>query len=138
MLSREHITKLLSLNGISPDAPDEEIKSLLLSAHWHEDDIETAVMVLRENKDTHETRVDTSRNVFSNEDRLNPETVSALLGVNMELSSEDIKQQVRYKQGAWPLSLVVTMLLVALMFAVGVVGFSMWYLRVGAFHQSVF
>ena len=138
MFTKEHIAKLLSVNGLSIDAPDEEIKSLLLSAHWHQDDVETAVMVLRENKDTHTTHVDTLHNIFRSDDRLKPETVSALLGINMELSADDLEKHDRYKRGNLPFSTALVIFFVSFSLAVGILGLSMWYLGVGAFHHSEF
>ena len=90
MIDRKHIEKVLKINGISETAPDEEIRSILISAKWHEDEVRTALTVLRENVDTKSTRVDTLHNVFRSDKKLSPEAISSLLGIDVEISSHDL------------------------------------------------
>ena len=58
MIERKHIEQLLKLNGLAPTSHDEEIKSVLLSARYKEDEVDTAILILRENKQSHKTKVD--------------------------------------------------------------------------------
>ncbi len=136
MLHKEYIEKILALNGVSLDSPDEEIKSVLLSARWHEDDIDTAVLVLRENKTTHETHVDSVHKVFRTDERLRPETVSALLGVKMDISGETLSvKKTRYRHGL-STGQMMKISIIALMLSMIFVFAAMWYLQMGLFHQS--
>ncbi|MCB9811882.1 hypothetical protein H6783_03135 [Candidatus Nomurabacteria bacterium] len=91
MITKDQIERVLRINGLEPTASDEEIRSVLVSANWHKDDTEMALMVLRENTHTHKSRVDTLHRVFNTDDRLKPETISALLGINVDMSSADIE-----------------------------------------------
>ncbi len=137
MLKREHIERLLALNGVTPAASDEEIKSLLLGARWTEDDVEAAVIVLRENKSTHERHVDSLHKVFQSDDRLRPDVVASLLGVHMDVSAADIKLAKKRKRGSVSLQQGVSIALFAIILAASFVLVSMWHLEVGVFHQTL-
>lgn len=124
--------KVLRLNGVDSTATDEEIKSILLSAKWHQDDAELALMVLRENKDTHKERVDTLHKVFTSDQRLKPETISSLLGINVELDSnelESLREKKRHVSITQVLSIVAAAIIIAL---VSIVTF-MWHNSMGFF-----
>ncbi len=133
MLQRSQIEEILRINGLSPNAPDEEIKSVLLSAQWNEDDVEAAVLVLRENQKDHSTRFDTLHKVFHTDDTLSPDAVSSLLGIKMNVSNEDVYLHKRRAQSSMggTLLLLGLSLLVAAIFVLG----SMWYLQVGIFYD---
>ncbi len=86
MADRRHIESILKVNGIAPTAPDEEIKSVLLSARFNDDEVDTALMVLRENIITNETRVDGLHKVFRTDTALHPAEVSRLLGIDIDIT----------------------------------------------------
>ena len=86
MLKREQIELLLRINGVSPSSPDEEIRSVLLSASFDDNDINTAIMVLRENITNNTTRVDGLHKVFRTHDTLKPNEILSLLGIDVGVS----------------------------------------------------
>jgi len=137
MFKKEHIEKMLRLNGVSLDDPDDVIKSVLISAQWHEDDVEAAVLVLRENKDSHETHVDSLHKVFRSDERLRPETISSLLGIEMDLSSKDIEVRRKRARRALMPSQVLVMAVISLVLSLIFVFAVMWYLETGLFHQTL-
>lgn len=137
MFKKEHIEKMLRLNGVSLDDPDDVIKSVLISAQWHEDDVEAAVLVLRENKDSHETHVDSLHKVFRSDERLRPETISSLLGIEMDLSSKDIEVRRKRARPALMPSQVLVMAVISLVLSLIFVFAVMWYLETGLFHQTL-
>jgi len=108
-----------------------------VSANWHHDDVETALMVLRENTVSHETHVDTLHKIFRSDERLKPETISSLLGIDMDISSKDIELKRKLAKGRFTMGLVVQIFLVSLFFAVVIMLSSMWLLEFGIFHQTV-
>ena len=136
MFEREHIEKFLKLNGVEPSAPDDEIKSVLISARWHENDVETALLVLRENPQSHETHVDTLRRVFRSDEHLKPETISALLGVDVNIPSDNIDHR-RFSRGTMSARQMMQIGLVSLSVSVIFVIASMWYLQMGIFHIAM-
>ncbi len=137
MFQRDQIEKLLSLNGVHTTASDDEIKSVLFSARWHKDDVEAAMMVLRENKITHETHVDSLHKVFRSDERLRPETVSALLGIEMEVTSDELTGTRGLPRAGLSSGQFMSIALVSLALSVIFVLSSMWFLEMGFFHRTL-
>tara|TARA_B100000745_G_C19848474_1_gene281668 strand:+ start:24 stop:437 length:414 start_codon:yes stop_codon:yes gene_type:complete len=135
MINRTQIEQILRINGVPVSAPDEEIKSVLLSARWHEDDIETAIMVLRENTKSHKTHVDTVHKVFHTDDKLDPKTVSSLLGIEMNITPEQVQSRSRNAKGGLRFNSILVLTLVSLILSVLFVFAAMWYLKMGLFYQ---
>ncbi len=89
MTDRRYLESILKVNGLTPTAPDEEIKSVLLSARLNNDEVTAALMVLRENTKTNETRVDGLHKVFRTDSGLQPAEITKLLGIDVELTSAE-------------------------------------------------
>ena len=83
MIKKEHIENILKLNGLDVSAKDEEIKSILLSARYDHNEVDAALMVLRENKTTKKTRVDGLHKVFRTNESLSSAEINELLGINV-------------------------------------------------------
>lgn len=86
MFDRNQLETFLRINGMTPFNKNEEIKSLLLSAKWGKEDVDTALMVLKENKTNNETTIDTVHKVFRSNERLTPAEIQSLLGIDVEVS----------------------------------------------------
>ena len=86
MIDRTHIEKILKLNGLGPESPDEEIKQLLISARWHENDVETALVILRKNPHENTHKIGGVQDVLRTEAKIAPETLNALLGIDVEVN----------------------------------------------------
>ncbi len=136
MLDRAHIEKLLKLNGVAPTAADEEIKSVLISARWHKDDVETALLILRENLNSHEAHIDTLHKVFRSDEQLDAEMISALLGVDISLTPEALKSDSQMHRARISFGQMVQIGLVSLSASVICLLASMWYLQIGVFHTG--
>lgn len=135
MIDRYHIERFLQLNGVSPSAPDEEIKSILISASWHEDDIKTAIMVLRENKQSNEARVDSVHKIFHTDDKLKPETVSSMLGIEMGITSEEIALRRKARNGL-TVQEVLRLIGISITLSMLSILLAMWWFDVGLFHVA--
>lgn len=137
MLERSHIEQLLRVNGVKESAPDEEIKSVLVSARWHKKDVETALLVLRENTKSHETHVDSLHKVFQTDDRLHPETITALLGIDVFVPKTEIpRRSSNYLAGLsfiQVLQITCTSVFLATVFVLGF----MYHLQMGIFHITM-
>ena len=136
MFQRTHIEKFLEINGVAPSAPDDQIKSVLLSAQWHKEDVEAAILVLRENPEDHVTRVDSLHKVFRTDERMKPETISALLGIEMDLSPKDLNTLKGQTQNFLSLQILL-IILFSVLFAGGFLVASMYLLEMGPFHQTI-
>lgn len=135
MIDRKHIERILKINGISPTAADEEIRSVLVSAKWHKDDVETALTVLRENVNTHQTRVDTLHNVFLTDKRLSPEAIKSLLGIDVEVSSEQL-ESLKNSRRHINVMQVLTIAGYASVLAAGSIVAVMYWQQIGFFHPG--
>jgi len=133
MIKRDQIESILKINGVQPTSPDEEIRSVLLSARYSKDEVDTAIMVLRENTKTNKTRVDGLHKVFRSDEALAPEEISQLLGIEIDLS--DRMQNRGNARDFSQLQFVMVWVLSALLAVVGLL-FYMYIYKVGVFHPS--
>lgn len=135
MISREQIETLLKINGVSAMSPDEHIRSVLLSARYTKDEVDTAIMVLREDVKTKQTRVDGLHKVFRTSEALAPAEVSALLGIDVSIA-ETIEQRQKARRLSAFQMMIVWLMSVAV--AVSGIMFYMYMQKVGVFHPSVY
>jgi hypothetical protein len=136
-MERSHIEKLLQINGVSPTAPDEEITSILISARWHQDDVKTALTILRENPETHEAHIDTIHDIFRSDSKLRPETISALLGVDVEIDPETLKGQPLSRKIMNEAGIAVNIAVVSLSVSLIFLLCAMWFMHMGIFHAAL-
>jgi len=134
MIDKVHVEKFLKLNGLSSSSPEEDIRALLQGARWHEDDIEDAITVLHDSEDTPSRSSHQLNNaVFNSDKKLNPETISALLGVdvavNTVVSTHYDKMTRQYRKQLISIGLVSIFGSVIALLAV------MWFMKVGIFHE---
>jgi len=133
MIKRAQIEKILRVNGVSTASPDDHIRSVLLSARFNKDEVDTAIMVLRENKDTKQIRVDGLHKVFRTDEALLPNEISELLGIDVDASTFYRPQtSVSTLAGIQ----YVTVWLFSVFFAVVTVLVIMYVNEVGPFHSS--
>lgn len=134
MIDRSQVETLLRIHGVSPTSPDEEIRSILLSAQYNNDEVNGALMVLRENKDNRTSRIDGLHKLYRTDKSLLPGEVSALLGIEVEVSEVEVKNhRVRTTSGAQNF----IMLAFALILAVGGLMYAMYSHGSGPFHPTV-
>lgn len=133
MIKRDQIETILKINGVAPTSPDEQIRSVLLSARYSKDEVDTAMMVLRENTKTNKTRVDGLHKVFRTDEALAPEEISQLLGIDIDLSD-----RVAPTSKVRDFSHLQYILVWVLSFMLALVGllFYMYIYKVGVFHPS--
>jgi hypothetical protein len=133
MMKSEQIERILRTNGLDPSAPDEEIRSVLLSARFREEEVDAAIMVLRENTSTHTSRVDGLHRVFRRDEALKPAQITDLLGIEVDLRDEVIPQSKEVKVSPWQyVSIVLSGVIVA---GLGL-GMYMYLHEIGPFHHS--
>jgi hypothetical protein len=133
MLDKKHLESILKINGLANSAPDEEIKSVLLSARFNDDEIQTAMMVLRENTKTNQTHVDGLHKIFRTDQALQPSEISQLLGidVNLETPLERLQGKRRYT-----LLQVFLLWVTSMIIAVTAVMLYMYTEEIGFFHPT--
>jgi len=138
MFDRIQVEKMLVLNGVEPTAPDEEIRSVLIEARWDKHDVDAALSVLRENTETHETHVDTLHKVFRTDERLQPSTISALLGIDLDITDADVVPDAIESRNSISFMQKTQMACVTLFLAGACMVGLMWFMKVGIFHHTTF
>ncbi|MCA9357432.1 hypothetical protein H6784_00565 [Candidatus Nomurabacteria bacterium] len=134
MIKRDQIESILKINGVAPSSPDEQIRSVLLSARYSKDEVDTAIMVLRENTKTNQTRVDGLHKVFRSSEALNSEEISQLLGIDVDI--DNITSTKVKGRGVYGWQYVVVWVMSVVISVVGILMY-MYLYRVGVFHPSV-
>lgn len=134
MIERKHIEQLLKLNGLAPTSEDEEIKSVLLSARYKEDEVDTAIMILRENKQSHKTKVDGLHKVFRTDTALNSSEISALLGIDVKLDDARVPAGSKARR----LTVVSQTLVIVVSLLLAIIGILlyMYAYEIGVFHHT--
>lgn len=134
MIEKRNIEAFLKVNGIPPTAKDEEIRSVLLSARWNNNEVDTALMVLKENTKNNETHVDTLHKVFNSDDRLSGAEISKLLGIDVNLSDNELDLNAKH-QLSQNTTVIITFAL-SIVIAVSSIGYLMYKEQAGVFHPS--
>lgn len=135
MIEKRSIETFLKVNGIPPTAQDEEIRSVLISARWNKNEVDTALMVLKENIVSQETHIDTLHKVFNSDNKLNAEEISALLGIDVQLSNSDLRDVEPNRQRLDNLQFIMIVIL-AIFIAVGTTLYLMYDAKVGYFTEQ--
>jgi hypothetical protein len=133
MISRNQIESILKINGVNLGSPDEHIRSVLLSARYSKDEIDTAIMVLREDIKTRQTRVDGLHKVFRTGESLKPEEIAQLLGV--EAGVEGTIVVLNKKRELSVTQLTVVWVLSVIMATSGIL-ISMYVHNIGVFYNA--
>lgn len=136
MITKNQIESILKINGISPTSSDEEIRSVLLSASFNKDEVDAAVMILRQNVVTNQTRLDGLHKVFRTDEPLSAGEVSNLLGVDI---SSNYAYASTPKARTRKLATTNYLLVALLSFMVAFIAMMvfMYVFEVGVFHPSV-
>lgn len=133
MISRNQIETVLKINGASAVSPDEQIRSVLMSARYSQDEVDTAIMVLREDLNTRKTRVEGLHKVFRTGESLRPDEIVQLLGV--EAGIEGTIVVLNKKRELSILQLSVVWVLSVIMATSGIL-ISMYVHKVGVFYNG--
>ena len=135
MIEKRNVEAFLKVNGISAIAKDEEIRSVLLSARWNNNEVDTALMVLKENILSNETHVDSLHKVFNSDDRLSSAEITNLLGIDVNLSDFEATPVGKKRQHIENSSTMIVFFL-SLIIAASSIGYLMYKERAGVFHDS--
>jgi hypothetical protein len=134
MIDKRNVEAFLRVNGIPSTAKDEEIRSVLMSARWNNNEVDTALMVLKENTLNKETHVDTLHKVFNSDDRLSSSEISKLLGIDVSISDTDLS--LNSKQALSQNTTAVITFILSIVIAVSSIGYLMYQEQAGVFHSA--
>jgi CRISPR/Cas system-associated protein Csx1 len=133
MVDKKHVESILKINGLGTTAPDEQIRSVLLSARFNKDEVDAALMVLRENTKTNATRVEGLHKVFRTDQGLQASEISQLLGIEVQVTE---KVEVGINARRYTLFQVITLWFISAIIATTAVLFYMYTNHTGVFHPS--
>lgn len=133
MVDKNQIETLLRIHGMSPTSPEEEIRSVLLSAQYNTDEIDTAMTVLRENIYNKTSRLEGLHKIYRTDSGLQPKEVSSLLGIDMDIQEVEMRNH-RTRKLTGGQNFIV--LAVALLLALFGLMYSMYLHQTGPFHPS--
>ena len=139
MVNKEHILNFLRVNEIPYPSPEEDIRRALGIARWHDDDIQVALLKLRNDSDPYQYNPNNARNIFFSDIPIAPETLSSLLGVNISLPRARLRAQNSRANSKDTLTTTVTLLTVFTSVVLGlfVTLFVMYLYNVGPFYTPV-
>lgn len=133
MLQKKQIEMILKVNGVDISSSDEEIRSVLLSASFKDNDIETAIMILKENTQTQTSKIEGLHKVFRTNQRLSSEEISTLLGIDVNIDELPAVRRRKNADSVWLQNISVIVTAIGTAF-IGVV-FAMYIYDVGLFHK---
>ncbi len=138
------INNFLKINGVSADATDTEIASVLKGAKWSDEEVKTAILILRGIVDdtgiVAVTKHDTT--LFSPELNLSSKQLSRLLGVDVVVDPSVIKdrktgQYVKKKRARDEVALWTIILLLATILALVVAWLLLFTMKIGPYRETV-
>ncbi len=133
MTSKNQLEALLKINGVKPDSSTEKIRSVLLSARYKDDEVDTAIMILKEDTKTNKSRVEGLHKVFRTDNTLKPAEISQLLGIDVDIEKEIVPQS---KGRTMSLSQKFLVWFASTVIAIAGILIYMYLLNVGVFHPS--
>lgn len=134
MINRTQIETVLKVNGVGPESDDEVIKSILLSARYNADEVDAAIMVLRENTVTNKTRVDGLHKIFRTDEGLSAEEITSLLGI--PITADQLPEKLGNYQESSSFRMAFVWVLSVLLAVSGILIY-MYLYKIGLFHPTV-
>lgn len=97
MMNKNEIEAILKVNDVPKSSSDDEIRSVLLSARYNENEVDAAILILRQNTKTSEKKIEGLHKVFRTDRGLQPDEIYQLLGINVEVSDIITERRLRQK-----------------------------------------
>ena len=108
---------------------------MLLSARWDNNEVDTALMVLKQNTKNQQTHVDTLHKVFQSDDRLTPTEISALLGISVKVDEEEVNNVLKKRLLIEKFRTTIAIAL-AILFALAGLSYFMYLNGAGPFYDA--
>ena len=86
MMDKNHIERVLKVNGLSSAASDNEIREILLGAHYCESEVDSAISILRNNLSAESAEAGSIHKIFNSDSVLSSGEISKLLGIDVKVS----------------------------------------------------
>lgn len=137
MLDRKHVERVLKINGVPIDAPEDEIRATLLSAHYHEHEVVAAIALLRQGEGAKSNDPQGPEKLFQSDQNLNPQDISRLLGIDVNVSSMVRARKLTIHQSSsGTLRQQVVLIVTACTFGILCFIAAMYLMEFGVFHPT--
>lgn len=140
MIRKDYIKKILKINGLSERSNEDDIRSVLLYAKC--ENVDHAIEALRDaqigqNDDICGLQKAPAKcNVLLADKRLSPDMIKNLLGVDMEISYEELERARAARRSVSTIQ-IASIFIISFLLALITICLLMWYYEVAFFHPSV-
>jgi hypothetical protein len=134
MIKPEHLLSVIKINGLSLESSDEEILNVLVAAHYLREEAQETLQLIRHKITPSDTRTDGLHKIFFSDIHLQPQEVSHLLGINIEVTSR--VQSNRRTTNISPMQFI-AIWFVSLVIALTGILFYMYLNEIGLFHPTL-
>ncbi len=134
MFDRKHLERILKINGASVSASDDEIRVVLRSAHYGDDEIVSALTVLRGGADPSTTGSGIHK-LMHTDQVLSSKEISRLLGIDVVLPVTKRRRLHALTEMPTNVQRFVIVLL-SIVVAITGLGLAMYLLEFGVFHAT--
>lgn len=132
-MNKKEIETILKINGFDNSTPEDQIKTVLLSARYSADEVDAAIIMLKRSPDTGAETVSGLHKVFYADKRLRPSEISSLLGVDLDLETPISR---RSRRSTLSILQFILVWFFSVFFAVSGILFYMYLNEIGLFHPS--
>lgn len=134
MYDRKHIERVLKVNDLTSESPDEEIRSVLLGARYKDDEIMKAMQILRNSAPAEDGEDEKLAQKITRTDKsLTPNEVSKLLGIDIPVNT--LLQRQVMSNGKFTGVHAALIVVLALLIASMGIGLAMYASGFGFFHN---
>lgn len=132
-MNKREIETILKINGFDTSATEDQVRAVLLSARYTEDEVNVAISTLRGPSIKAFEKNSSLQNIFYADKRLHAGEISKLLGVDVEINTPISRRSSRST-----VSLVQFILVwfFSVVFAVSGILFYMYINEIGLFHST--
>lgn len=136
MVNKEQVETILKINGCSILSSEEDIRSVLSSARYTEEDIISALSVLhgKTQEEPDRQNINGLHRIFRTDEGLKPSQISKLLNIDVDIREFDKREMQNSHNTAMTQTIVVAVVAVAVAFLVVVI--AMYFYDVGIFHPK--
>ncbi len=131
-MNKREIETILKINGFDQSASDDQVRAVLLSARYTQEEVSEAISALRDTKSSAKEKLGLHR-VFYSDTHLQPSEISGLLGVDISVDAPISRHSSRST-----VSIVQFVLIwfFSVVFAVSGILFYMYLNQIGLFHPT--
>lgn len=133
MMNKKQIETILKINGFNETTPDDQIRTVLLSARYSKDEVNKAIVMLKQDPNTKEVKVNGLHKIFYSDTHLKPCEISGLLGIDIDLSAPISR---RSRNNTISTLQFIAVWFFSVVIAVTGILFYMYLNQIGLFHPS--